>query len=349
MIHLGFGLYRHMLNSEYYRFARQCGATHIVVHLVDYFGNCQSDTNQPVGNSSGWGDALPDKEIWSVESLQKIKNEIEAEGLILYGIENFNPYDWYDVLLDGPSKETQMDFLKQIIINMGKVGILVMGYNFSLAGVTGRAERPLARGGAVSVGMEDIDNRPLLDGVVWNMKYAENKEGKPQKPCTSEELWDRVAWFLKQLLPVAEKAGVRLAAHPDDPPVPVLRNTPRLVIQPSLYGRLRDIDPSPNNCFEYCLGTLTEMTEGNVYEYTDLYASDNRLAYIHLRNVKGKVPVYQETFIDDGDLDVKWIMEILKKANYEGVIIPDHTPLITCDAPWHAGMAYAMGYLKALI
>ena len=232
---------------------------------------------------------------------------------------------------------------------MGEVGIPVMGYNFSLAGVTGRIEGPFARGGAISVGMQDIDNSPLPDGVVWNMRYAENKENKQQPVCTSEELWNRVGWFLNQLLPVAEEAGVRLAAHPDDPPVPFLRNTPRLVIQPSLYGRLRDINPSPNNCFEYCLGTLTEMTEGNIYEYTEMYARDNRLAYIHLRNVKGKVPMYRETFIDEGDLDVKRIIKILNEINYEGVIIPDHTPLMACDAPWHAGMAYAMGYLKALI
>ena len=349
MIHLGFGLYRHMLNPAYYSFARQCGATHIIVHLVDYFGNCNSGTNQPVGDSSGWGDVQSDRSIWSVESLQKLKEEIEEEGLIFYGIENFNPYDWYDVLFDGPLKNTQMDFLKQIVRNMGKVGIPVMGYNFSLAGVTGRIEGPFARGGAISVGMQDIDNSPLPDGVVWNMRYAENKENKQQPVCTSEELWNRVGWFLNQLLPVAEEAGVRLAAHPDDPPVPFLRNTPRLVIQPSLYGRLRDINPSPNNCFEYCLGTLTEMTEGNIYEYTEMYARDNRLAYIHLRNVKGKVPMYRETFIDEGDLDVKRIIKILNEINYEGVIIPDHTPLMACDAPWHAGMAYAMGYLKALI
>lgn len=91
------------------------------------------------------------------------------------------------------------------------------------------------------------------------------------------------------------------------------------------------------------------MTEGNIYEYTEMYARDNRLAYIHLRNVKGKVPMYRETFIDEGDLDVKRIIKILNEINYEGVIIPDHTPLMACDAPWHAGMAYAMGYLKALI
>ena len=71
------------------------------------------------------------------------------------------------------------------------------------------------------------------------------------------------------------------------------------------------------------------------------------VAYIHLRNVEGKVPHYMETFIDDGDIDVPRIFDILKANNFEGVIIPDHTPQVSCDTPWHSGMAFAMGYLKA--
>ncbi len=350
MIHLGFGLYRHMLTKDYYRFARQCGATHIIVHVVDYFGNKQDGSNQPIGDKFGWGKAVKDDEIWSLEFLLKIKKEMEEEGLTFYGIENFNPYDWHDILLDGPEKEEQMLRLQQIIKNIGEVGIPVMGYNFSLAGVCGRTEGPYARGGAVSVGMEGhAAQDPVPEGMVWNMQYGEKLGPGFLPPCTHEELWNRVAWFLNKLLPVAEKSGVRLAAHPDDPPVPMLRSTPRLVYQPSMYDKLAAINPSTSNCFEYCLGTISEMTEGNIYEYTKKHASENRLAYIHLRNVRGKAPDYRETFIDEGDLDVKRIISILKEVDYEGVIIPDHCPQMLCEAPWHAGMAFAMGYLKALI
>lgn len=350
MIHLGFGLYRHMLTADYYAFAKQCGATHIIIHLVDYFGEKKGKVNQPVGdNKDGWGNAVPDKEIWSTENLTRIKQELAAYDLTLYGIENFNPADWYDILLDGPQKQQQMEFLKQIIRNMGEVGIPVMGYNFSLAGVTGRIEGPFARGKAISVGMDGIMEDPLPKGSVWNMQFQDDPEEGFINTCSHQELWKRAEWFLKELLPVAEESGVKLAAHPDDPPVPELRSTPRLVYQPYLYDRLVDINPSLNNCFEYCLGTITEMAEGDVYEYTQKYAQEKRLAYIHLRNVKGKAPYYHETFIDEGDLDIKKIIRLLKETNYDGVIIPDHTPLMTCEAPWHAGMAFAMGYLKALI
>ena len=59
------------------------------------------------------------------------------------------------------------------------------------------------------------------------------------------------------------------------------------------------------------------------------------------------MPTYKESFIDDGDVDMLRVLEILKRNNYDGVLIPDHTPQMACAAPWHAGMAFAMGYMRA--
>ncbi len=151
------------------------------------------------------------------------------------------------------------------------------------------------------------------------------------------------------MLPVAEAAGVTLAAHPDDPPLSTMRGQPRLVYQPQLYQRLLDLRPSPANALEFCIGTLAEMADGYVYEATDQYSRQGKLAYVHFRNVTGKAPHYRETFVDDGDVDMLRILRILKQNNYDGVIIPDHTPQMTCAAPWHAGMAYALGYMQAAL
>ncbi len=74
-----------------------------------------------------------------------------------------------------------------------------------------------------------------------------------------------------------------------------------------------------------------------------------KLGYVHFRNVTGKVPFYRETFIDDGDIDMIRVLRILKKNHYDGVLIPDHTPQMSCDAPWHAGMAFALGYMRAAL
>ena len=91
------------------------------------------------------------------------------------------------------------------------------------------------------------------------------------------------------------------------------------------------------------------MTEGDVYDLCAQHARQGDIAYIHFRNVRGQVPHYDETFIDEGNIDMRRIMQILKASNYDGLLIPDHTPKMTCQAPWHAGMAYAMGYMKSAL
>lgn len=346
---LGLGLYRHMLNRNHYDFAKQCGCTHLVIHLVDYFnqGNQENKNQQPIGDGSGWGFAGDPNKIWTADELLQIKKEINEAGLELEAIENFDPAHWYDVLLDGTKKEMQIEYLKQIIRNVGKAGIPVFGYNFSLAGVSSRVTGNFARGGAGSVGMDGVDERPIRNGMVWNMVYDANAPEGFIPEITHEELWKRLAWFLNELIPVAEEAGVKLAAHPDDPPMPYVRKTPRLVYQPWMYQKLLDIKPSKSNTLEFCLGSIAEMTEGDVYETTEQYASN--IAYVHFRNVKGKAPYYKEVFVDEGDIDLIRILKILKAKKFDGVLIPDHTPQMNCDAPWYAGMAYALGYMNAAL
>jgi mannonate dehydratase len=346
---LGLGLYRHMLTRENFQFARQAGATHIVAHLVDYFrgGAHGVHDDQPTGADLGWGHAGDPDKLWSADELLALRREVESHGLVLEAIENFDPAHWYDVLLDGPKKDAQLDNVKAILRALGRAGIPVMGYNFSIAGVAGRTTGDHARGGASSVGMSGTYDLPMPRGMVWNMIYDPPSLGGEAPATTHEELWRRVGDFLNAVLPVAEEAGVKLAAHPDDPPLPFVRGQPRLVYQPRMYQRLIDINPSPANALEFCIGTLAEMTEGDIYDVVDQYSRQGRLAYVHFRNVRGKVPHYQETFVDDGDLDMLKILEVLKRNNYQGVLVPDHTPQISCAAPWHAGMAYALGYMKA--
>ncbi len=348
---LGLGLYRHMLTRENFQFARQAGATHLVLHLVDYFhGGAQNSTdNQPTGTEQGWGIAGDPDRLWSLEELQSLRQAAEAEGLRIEAIENFDPAHWYDVLLNGPRKRQQLENLKTIVRRVGRAGIPILGYNFSLAGVCGRITGPFARGGALSVGMDRPCETPMPNGMVWNMVYDPKAPAGSFPSITPAELWERFEEFLKELLPVAEQAGVKLALHPDDPPLPVLRGQPRLVYQPALYQRVIDLNPSPANALEFCLGSLAEMTEGDVYQAADVYSRQRRIAYVHFRNVHGKVPRYRETFVDEGDIDMLRVLRILVDNGYGGLLIPDHTPQMRCGAPWHAGMAYAMGYMRAAL
>jgi mannonate dehydratase len=108
-----------------------------------------------------------------------------------------------------------------------------------------------------------------------------------------------------------------------------------------------DVYPSPANGLEMCIGTLSEMPEGNIYDTVDQLSKTGRIGYIHFRNVRGKVPDYNEVFVDEGDTDMIRLLDILHRNGYNGILIPDHTPAMECAAPWHAGMAYAMGYIRA--
>jgi len=348
---LGFGLYRHQLDAEHFRFARQCGATHLVVHWVDYFRSSRGNQpgDQPVGDDAGWGLAGDPDQLWSFEELSAVQAQAAAHGLQIEAIENFDPAHWHDVLLDGPLKAHQLENLKTIVRTVGRVGIPTIGYNFSLAGVAGRVKGPWGRGGAEVVGMDGPYDPPIPNGMIWNMVYDRNAAPGHLATISPEELWRRHGEFLDALVPVAEAAGVTLAAHPDDPPLPSVRSQPRLVYQAQLYQRLLDRYPSRCNALEFCLGTLAEMTDGQIYEAVESYSRQQKIAYIHFRNVHGHVPHYRETFVDEGDIDLLRVLRILKQNGFQGVLIPDHAPAMTCAAPWHAGMAYACGWMQAAL
>jgi mannonate dehydratase len=348
---VGLGLYRHMLKRDYYDFARQAGCTHVVVHLVDYFkqGGLNPRNNQPSGAKyEPWGVAGDPDKLWTVEELKTLRHEIEDAGLILEAIENLDPAHWHDILLDGPQRPQQIEKVKTVIRRIGEAGIPVLGYNFSLAGVCGRVTAASGRGQAITLGMDGpADDVPIPNGMIWNMVYDPDAREGTLPSITHAELWCRLQRFLEDVVPVAEQSGVCLAAHPDDPPMPTMRQQPRLVYQPRMYQRLIDLSPSPSNSLELCVGTLAEMTEGDIYAAIDSYSEQRRIAYIHLRNVVGKVPDYRETFIDEGDVDMLRILSILAKNAFDGVVIPDHTPQMTCSAPWHAGMAHTIGFILA--
>ena len=346
---LGFGLYKALLNDQNFQFAKQVGASHLIVQLVDYVKG-EDSPSLARDYRDGWGVTQNHDKLWEYDDLMRIKKQIESHGLKWETIENFDPAHWYDILLDGPGKDKQLDNLKYMIRNMGKAGIRTMGYYFSLAGVWGWTTGPYGRGKAMSVGFDGskVDaNTPIPNGMVWNMTYDTDAPVGNQRSVSSEELWQRFEYFLTEIIPVAEENNVKMVAHPDDPPLESLRGSARLIYKPELFDKLLKTVDSPSNGIELCMGTVQEMAGSNVYDVLDKYSKMDKIGYIHFRNVVGKVPNYREAFVDEGDIDMLKALQVLKDNNYKGVLIPDHTPEMSCGAPWHAGMAFAMGYMHA--
>ena len=278
---------------------------------------------------------LPGEHRLEYEDLKGLVDKSTGHGLRLMALENVPVHYYEKAMLGLPGRDEQIEHMSETIRNMGKAGIPILGYHWMPNKVWRTPEPAELRGGA--------------KGTRFNMEEHPEGELTHEREYTAGEMWDNYVYYLERILPVAEEAGVTLALHPDDPPLPVVRGQPRLVYQHHMYQRLLDLHVSDHNGLEFCVGTLAEMTEGDIYDCVDAYTRFGAVKYIHLRNVRGQVPHYHETFIDEGDLDVERVFEILHKNGYEGLVIPDHAPQMVCDAPWHAGMAFAMGYLKAML
>jgi mannonate dehydratase len=346
---IGFGIHGPRLTDQTLRFARQIGVSDVVAHLV---GGRPTDSIEKLLSAPGFT-TYRDDPRYTLDGLTAVKAQIESHGLRLFAVENFEPADWYDVLLDGPRRDEQMVTVSRIVQHLGQLQVPTMGYNFSIAGVWGRPDTPSARGGAMSATFSHTPQTPIPKGMVWNAVYDQelyehsSRTGDYLDPISVDQLWDRYARFLREIVPVAEQAGVVMALHPDDPPLETLRGTPRLVWRGELYERVLGIVDSPNNAMEFCVGTLSEMPDQDIYEIVERFVATGRIQYVHLRNVVGRVPDYREAFIDEGYVDLQRILGILRDGGFDGVVIPDHTPHPDTSSSWETGMAYAVGWIRA--
>jgi mannonate dehydratase len=163
-------------------------------------------------------------------------------------------------------------------------------------------------------------------------------------------MWENYAYFMRAVLPVAEEAGVRLALHPDDPPVASLGGVARLFRGFEGFRRaMFDVAPSPNHGLDFCMGCWSEMGKG-VIEPIRYFGSRGKIFYVHFRDVQGVVPKFQECFLGEGNVNVVEAMRTLKEVGFTGFMIDDHVPHIVDDTDWgHRGRAHATGYIQGLL
>jgi len=305
-------------DDDRFLFARQLGINNIIIHTPELRG----------------------EGYWEFQDLVFLRTRVESFGHKLFAIENM-PRDFYDkVRLGLPGRDEQLEKVRKTLRNMGRAGIHCLGYDFNLVGVwrTGRDATPTSRGGAAVTSYDHsiAGKAPTADVGVYD----------------DDAMWANYTYFLKAVVPVAEEEGVVLALHPDDPPVPSIAGTARIFRSTAALKRVVEIVPSPSNCLEFCQGTVAEwcQTAEEVYEAIRYFGSRQKISYVHFRNVRGVVPQFEETFIDDGKVDMSVAMRVYKEVNFQGVLIPDHTPAVVNDSPWgHRGRAYAIGYMKALL
>jgi mannonate dehydratase len=310
---VGLGQFRE-LTDEMLAFIKQMGADDFLMNTPD----------------------LPGEEEWAYEDLKALKEKADAAGLRLQALENVPVHFYERIMLNLPGRDEQIVHMSNTIKNMGKAGIPILGYHW-MPNKVWRTE-PLAelRGGARA--------------TRFDMAKHGDAPNSHEREFTQEEMVENFDYYLERILPVAEEAGVVLALHPDDPPVPTLGGVGRIFGNFDQFKRGIDTFDSPYHKLDFCMGCWSEMSAEGAIPAIKHFAERDRISYVHFRFVQGEVPCFNECFIDEGSVDPFDVIATLRDANFTEFLITDHVPKVVDDTPWgHRGRAYAIGYMKALV
>ena len=307
------------LSDEFLDFARQMGLQDVQMNLY----------HLPPG--------MQDTGRLEFHDLLRLRTRAEDRGLRLIAIENV-PIRFYDkIMLGQAGRERQLENMQETIRNLGRAGIPIFGYHFIATGVWRTHWDTPIRGGAISNGfsLELAKHAPLS----FDREYHE------------DEMWANYHWYMERILPVAEEYNVRMALHPDDPPVPKLGGVPRLFRNFENFKRATEAHPSPMHGLDYCHGCWSEMRGGaGVLESIEYFGRQGRIFYVHFRDVKGACDDFTECFVDEGNSDPFQVMLTLKRVGFNGFMIDDHVPRMVNDSAWHhRGRAFATGYMLGLL
>lgn len=301
----------------------------------------QVGVNEVVGilprSYSDWRQVRIDRP-WDYAPLAAYKQMIEEEGLRLSAIEDNPPMD--RLRYGAPGADEELEHVCTFIENMGKLGIPIWCYNWAASiGWVRTSTRLRGRGAAIVSG---YDHRLLA------------KAPPPELgPITADQLWATLEKFLHKVVPVAEKAGVKLALHPDDPPViPEIRGVARIINSIDAYHRVLELERSEANGITLCQGNFTLMTDDLPAAIRELGAT-GRVYFVHFRDVRGVPEHFVETFIDEGKTDMVECMRAYRDVGFDGIMRTDHTPTLAGDDAEVTGYSYfgrlhALGYMAGI-
>src|SRR6516165_6894066 len=319
-------------------------------------GTQHGDSNEILRVLAGFGvnhicSRLPSERLdehWSAEGLMRLRERIESFGLTLDTVplpmsSNYiTKAELPNILLGkSPDRDREIDDVCQMIRNTSRAGIPTLKYNLTLLGVV-RTESTRGRGGAE-----------------YSTFVYDNAKQEPALteagPVDADRYWERITYFLERVVPVAAEYKVRLACHPQDPGMPRgkgFRGVETVLGSVDGLKRFVSIKDNPYHALNFCQGTVAEMLQKpgeEIFDVIRYFGSRKKIFNVHFRSIRGGFLNFQETFIDDGDVDMLKAIRVYKEVGFSGMMMPDHVPQIDGDANSYQGFAFAFGYIKALI
>ena len=273
------------------------------------------------------------------------KKRFAGHGLTVYGFGNRAVHNQEAITLGLENRAAKIEEYKQHLRNLGQAGIPYTTYAHMANGIWS-TERETTRGGASARGFDLAKaDKGHWDGRHYPLPLTHGRR------YSEDEIWDNFAYFIKEVAPVAEEEGVFIGIHPDDPPQPELGGIPRCIFSSfEGYRRAMEIADSPQVGLCLCVGCWLEggdlMGKG-VLETIKYFGEQGKIFKVHFRNVDAPLPHFVETFVDNGYMDMSKVMKALREVNFNGVLIPDHIPLMANDH--RVGTAFTIGYMKALL
>jgi len=301
-----------------WQLARQMGITHVIVNTKPE----KTGLNPP----------------WDLEALRQVQRELADAGLTLYGLEG-DQFDISRIKLGRPERDEDIEKFCAMLRNMGQLGIPLLCYNFMAQIGWFRSKGDVAARGGALVSRFDVQELPSAPTEVGEI--------------SSEQIWENFRYFIQRVMPVAEKAGIQMALHPDDPPLPSLRGVGRIFGTPEAFERAYTLAPSPSNGVTFCRANF-KLMGANLSECIQRYGKQKRLFFLHLRDVRGTAERFEEVFHDEAAGELMQTLKECHAAGFDGPLRCDHVPTLAGevnDQPGYGtlGRLFADGYIIGLM
>lgn len=285
---------------------------------------------------------VPVGEVWPKDKIAALKSEVESAGLKLEVIESVNIHD--DIKIGKATRDKYIENYKQTIRNLSEYGIKVICYNFMPVFDWIRTNLALELpdgSNAMQFEVKKIQGSPdeIIESVQNNSNGYSLPGWEPERinevkrlfqeyaNVDADKLRDNLKYFLDAVIPVCEECDIKMAIHPDDPPMPMF-GLPRIYKNRNDMEKIMMMHDSVYNGFTLCTGCLGENSNNDVPAIVREFVEKKRVPFMHIRNIKfqGNGGDFHESshLSSDGSLDMYAIMKALSDNNYEGYVRPDH-------------------------